>query len=126
MKYYIDSNGNYLGGTDGEPLSSNEAPTAPNNARETWDGAEWNDSQEMIDDAAKERATLDKLNGVDFNGVMCSATSKDMWGLRSVRDWVVAGSDVNFEFENGNKLVLTSVNVAAFEAVWIPFRASFF
>lgn len=67
-----------------------------------------------------------KLEGVDFDGVMCSATSEDMWGLASIKDWIRAGQSTNFEFQNGNVLTLDSSNIDAFEAVWVPFRASFF
>lgn len=62
--------------------------------------------------------------GVDFNGVMCSAYKEDQWGLASVKDFILSGQDVNYEFENGSVLELTSENLAAFEAVWIPFRQS--
>jgi len=57
---------------------------------------------------------------------MCSATKEDMWGLNAIKEWVVAGNDVNFEFDNGNVLTLTKDNYSAFEAVWVPFRAGFF
>lgn len=67
-----------------------------------------------------------KLIGVEFDGVMCSATKEDMWGLNSIKDWVAAGNNVEFEFDNGNVLTLTKDNYSAFEAVWIPFRAGFF
>jgi hypothetical protein len=67
-----------------------------------------------------------KMVGVEVFGVMCSATKEDMWGLNSIKDWVAAGNDVNFEFDNGNVLTLTKDNYAEFEAVWIPFRAGFF
>ncbi|MEG9862965.1 MAG: hypothetical protein V6Z82_07020 [Flavobacteriales bacterium] len=67
-----------------------------------------------------------KLMGVEFQGVMCSATKEDMWGLASVKDWVKSGAVVPFKFDNGNTLVLTNENYEAFQAVWIPFRASFF
>lgn len=76
--------------------------------------------------AAYEEAKPSKIKGVEFEGVMCSATSEDMWGLASVKPWIQAGNDVNFHFSNGNKLVLTSLNLSAFEIVWTPFRASFF
>lgn len=75
---------------------------------------------------ARRDAELLKLAGVEFEGVMCSATKEDMWGLASVKDWVRAGSSTNFNFDNGNTLTLTPQNIDAFEAVWIPFRASFF
>lgn len=67
-----------------------------------------------------------KMTGVEFDGVMCSATKEDMWGLNSIESWVVAGNSVPFEFDNGNVLVLTTSNYEAFKSVWIPFRASFF
>lgn len=74
----------------------------------------------------KEAARQGKLSGVEFEGVMCSATKEDMWGLASVKDWVRAGSSTSFNFDNGNTLLLTPQNIDAFEAVWVPFRASFF
>ena len=67
-----------------------------------------------------------KLVGVEFEGVMCSATKEDMWGLSSVEPLVLSGTPVNFKFDNGEVLVLTADNVAAFQAVWVPFRMSFF
>jgi len=67
-----------------------------------------------------------KLAGVEFEGTMCSATKEDMWGLKSIEDYVAAGQDTPFQFDNGNTLVLTQANMASFQAVWIPFRASFF
>ena len=67
-----------------------------------------------------------KLQGVLFDGVMCSATKEDMWGLASVAPWVQAGNSAAFEFDNGNVLVLTPENYREFTAVWGVFRASFF
>ncbi|CAH9015716.1 putative DUF4376 domain-containing protein [Vibrio phage 393E50-1] len=67
-----------------------------------------------------------KLLGVEFEGVMCSATKEDMWGLNSVHAFVKAGNDIDFEFDNGSVLKLTADNVEDFYAVWSPFRASFF
>jgi hypothetical protein len=64
------------------------------------------------------------MTGVDFEGVMCSAFKEDQWGLASIKEFVLAGNDVVFQFENENKLTLTSSNIDAFEAVWIPFRQS--
>jgi len=44
-KYYVDSDGNYLGGFDGEgvetPENGIEVPEAPQDARQTWDGHAW-------------------------------------------------------------------------------------
>lgn len=86
---------------------------------------------EMTQAEIEDHLTVDeyidpKLVGVEFNGVMCSATKEDMWGLNAVKEWVVAGNTTNFEFDNGNTLELTPENYADFEAVWVPFRASFF
>lgn len=67
-----------------------------------------------------------KLQGVLFEGVLCSATKEDMWGLSSVAPWVQAGNSTAFEFDNGNTLVLTPDNYRAFTQVWGAFRASFF
>src|SRR5690606_6555047 len=46
-----------------------------------------------------------KLAGVKFEGVMCSATKEDMWGLSAVSPWIQAGNSTAFEFDNGNVLV---------------------
>ena len=67
-----------------------------------------------------------KLKGVLFDGVLCSATSTDMFGLNSVKDYILAGNNSRFYFENGNDVLLTAANFAAFEAIWVPFRQSFF
>ena len=67
-----------------------------------------------------------KLTGIEFENVMCSATRDDMTGLSAVENYILAGNDVNFEFSNGNKLLLTLTNLDGFRAVWILFRASFF
>lgn len=78
-------------------------------------------------DPVKAEALVDKkMQGVEFEGVMCSATAEDMWGLASVKDFVTAGNSVKFYFENGSVLTLTPENMAAFEAVWVPFRQRFF
>lgn len=76
--------------------------------------------------ALAEAASAAKLVGVEFEGVMCSATAEDMWGLSAIKDWITSGQSANFKFENGNTLLITPLNLASFEAVWIPFRASFF
>jgi len=67
-----------------------------------------------------------KLEGVEFEGVMCSATAQDMWGLSSIKDDVRAGLTTPFQFDNGNVVVLGPHNIDDFESVWKPFRASFF
>lgn len=66
------------------------------------------------------------LKGVEFQGVMCSVTKEDMWGLASVKDYVYNGLEIAFNFENGNTLILNRGNIDEFEKVWAPFRGSFF
>lgn len=73
-----------------------------------------------------EPAVDPKLVGVEFQGVMCSATKEDMWGLAAIAPWVQAGNNTAFEFDNGNVLVLTPENYQEFTSVWGVFRASFF
>lgn len=67
-----------------------------------------------------------KLSGVEFDGVMCSATAEDQHGLSDIESTVNAGIDIKFQFENGNSLLLTRANWAEFRGVWFPFRQSFF
>ena len=71
-----------------------------------------------------------KLAGVEFGGVMCSATSQDQAGLTAVLLSVqMQGAQfpaTRFEFENGSSLVIDLANYQAFAAVWVPFRQSFF
>lgn len=40
-KYYIDDSNHYIGGTDGGPLSENEVPHAPDDARQIWNGSDY-------------------------------------------------------------------------------------
>ena len=76
-----------------------------------------------------------KVQGIEFEGVMCSATKDDQSGLTGM--WMqyeslkaVGKADElvpqAFHFENGSVLVLTKDNIEAFRAVWLPFRMSFF
>ena len=76
-------------------------------------------------------APLDpKLAGVEFDGVMCSATANDQNGLAAVLLAIQlqgpAFQPTRFEFENGSQLVITLANWEAFAGVWLPFRQSFF
>ena len=71
-----------------------------------------------------------KITGIEFEGVMCSATRDDQNGLVAV---LVAHAlqkenfqPTEFYFVNGNTLVLDAQNIEAFTAVWMPFRQSFF
>jgi hypothetical protein len=74
-----------------------------------------------------------KLAGVMIEGVMCSATGKDQAGLSAVAVGAMraeqAGqtfADTAFRFENGAVLTITPENFGAIEAIWTPFRQSFF
>jgi hypothetical protein len=71
-----------------------------------------------------------KLVGVEFQGVMCSATGNDQSGLTAVFTAIqvqgAAFPATRFEFDNGNALVITTANYQAFMDVWLPFRQSFF
>jgi hypothetical protein len=71
-----------------------------------------------------------KYAGVEFDGVMCSATSADQNGLMAVFLSIqIQGASfvpTRFAFENGSELVITLSNYQAFMAVWLPFRQSFF
>lgn len=75
---------------------------------------------------AKEAERQAKLDGVEFEGVMCSVHKEDQWGLDSIATKVRAGQPIPFHFKNGNVLVLTPQNIDAFEQVWVAYRMSFF
>lgn len=71
-----------------------------------------------------------KMVGIEFGGVMCSATRDDQNGLVAV---IIAFTlqkekfqPTEFVFVNGNKLTLDAVNLQNFVSVWMPFRQSFF
>lgn len=71
-----------------------------------------------------------KLVGVEFEGVMCSATAQDQAGLAAVLLAIqlqgAAFQPTRFYFDNGSTLIITLENWQAFAAVWLPFRQSFF
>jgi hypothetical protein len=71
-----------------------------------------------------------KWIGIEFGGVMCSATREDQNGLMAVllafQMQGAAFKPTEFHFANGSKLVLSAQNIQAFTAVWMPFRQSFF
>lgn len=79
---------------------------------------------------AEELARVAKITGIEFEGVMCSATKEDQAGLLAVLiAFQMQGASfqpTRFDFSNGNKLVLTKNNIQQFIAVWMPFRNSFF
>ena len=71
-----------------------------------------------------------KIAGVEFEGVMCSATAEDQAGLAAVLVAIqmqgAAFQPTLFHFENGSRLVIHLGNWQAFAATWLPFRQSFF
>jgi hypothetical protein len=71
-----------------------------------------------------------KLTGVEFDGVMCSATGQDQNGLvallLAIQMQGAAFPATRFWFDNGNDLIITTGNYEAFMAVWLPFRQSFY
>jgi hypothetical protein len=71
-----------------------------------------------------------KMVGIDFEGVMCSATREDQNGLVAVIMAFTLQKEkfqpTSFGFSNGNKLTLTVRNMQKFLDAWMPFRQSFF
>ena len=67
-----------------------------------------------------------KLEGIEFDGVMCSVTKEDMWGIGFIAPLVKMGETIKFHFENGNKLELTPKNIEKFLGVFVPFTQKFF
>jgi hypothetical protein len=71
-----------------------------------------------------------KMVGIEFQGVMCSATMYDQNGLLAILTAYqlqgAAFQPTQFEFANGNSLVITKDNIQAFITIWMPFRQSFF
>lgn len=88
----------------------------------------------MLDNMRKKQLIdNEKLKGILFENVMCSATESDQNGLSAVLlKYTIAKmenrrmNDINFKFSNGNLLTLTHDNIEAFDHVWTPFRQSFF
>ena len=119
-EFYVDGNGNYLGGFDGAtpPENSIEITSPPKHGLDIWINGGWVEPPKSDEKL--------KLEGVLIFGEMCSATKEDMWGLNAIKDWVLAGNDTNYEFENGAIVTLTVANWDSFEDLWVPFRASFF
>lgn len=91
--------------------------------------------QELIDSGVEIETYIEpeptphelKLVGVEFKGVMCSATAEDQHGLTDIKQFIVEyNQSIPFHFENGNVLLLTPDNLVSFQTVWVPFRLSFF
>ena len=65
MRYYVDNNNRYIGGTDGDPLSDNEVPYAPEDARQPWNGSGY-DPVSAADIDAELNAKVDFANVDQF------------------------------------------------------------
>ena len=80
--------------------------------------------------AAKAAKAESKLTGILIEGVMCSATDEDQQGMIAIGfghlKTGAAFKPTKMKFKNGNELVINVDNIAAVEAIWLPFRQSFF
>ena len=94
------------------------------------DWVEQGNEPEAADALPKSSALNPKMQGIEFQGVMCSATKQDQDGLLAVLiAYQMQGSafrPTRYDFANGNKLTITVSNIQQFIAVWMPFRRSFF
>jgi hypothetical protein len=135
--------------SDSEPRELNwvAANDAPSFQFPRWTGSTWLELNEHPNTPAMKAATAataaeagalkaiedSKLTGIEILGVMCSATKTDQTGMLAVgfnkllAD--MAGQPfppTKFEFENGAELVITAANYATVQAIWVPFRQTFF
>jgi len=73
---------------------------------------------------------LRKIEGVEFEGIKCSATKEDQDGLAAVLLAIqLQGAEFKptmFHFSNGSKVVISLENYRSFIQTWLPFRQSFF
>ncbi len=71
-----------------------------------------------------------KMVGIEFEGVMCSATRDDQNGILAVIVAYQLQGDAFkstvFQFVNGTRLTITKENIKKFLGKWMPFRQSFF
>lgn len=79
---------------------------------------------------AREALKTSKLTGIEILGVMCSAADEDQQGMIAIGfghlKTGAAFKPTKMKFKNGNELVINVDNIAAVEAIWLPFRQSFF
>lgn len=114
----------------GRYVAANDA-TPENEAYENYDEwLQWQANEPVLtlkalEDFAEYR-NWKMMVGVEFDGVMCSATKYDFYGLSSAEEWVRAGNATLWNFDNGNQLFITPDNIDAFYGTWLPFRLSFF
>jgi hypothetical protein len=126
-------------------MANNITLTAPDTYSANIDGTVWSGITETnrfwqdVQDAIADGEAVGtpptpqpdlKYVGVEFDGVLYSATSADQNGLMAVFLSIqIQGASfvpTRFSFENGSELVITLSNYQAFMAVWLPFRQSFY
>jgi len=120
MKYYKNAQDELFI----DPIVENHTSLTEITEQEFYDQLTINNSPP--DPTVEELRKQAMMSGINFNDTMCSALKEDMWGLNAIKDFIIAGNSIPFEFMNGNTLLLTPENLSDFEAVWVPFRAGFF
>ncbi len=143
--YQTNHQGIYLGPVqaDESPLEPGEflipagcveiaPPAIPEGSVAVWINGSWSvvPAPAVTEGEDGEAAIDPKMVGIEFQGVMCSATAADQNGLGAVLLAIqmqgAAFEPTRFYFENGSTLVISLANYQAFAAVWLPFRQSFF
>ena len=95
MRYFIDNNNSYLGGTDGSPLSVNEVPFAPDNARQKWNGVDYDPIEQSIIDAEADIEAEYKLNASPKMRVLF----KQIFKLRKINEPALTPADLIAELK---------------------------
>lgn len=107
-------------------------PTIPEGQVAVWANGSWSivPAPAVTEGGDGEPVIDPKMVGIEFQGVMCSATAADQNGLAAVLLAIqmqgAAFEPTRFYFANGSTLVISLANYQAFAAVWLPFRQSFF
>lgn len=128
MKFAVIEDGHVVNvAVANSPLSESWVPAGSAGIGDRWDGVDF--YAPPVSELSRHEL---QMKGVEFNGVLCSATKNDADGLTSV-GYVMdreraAGRlfSTPFEFENGAVLLITPDSFDALYDVWMPFRQSFF
>ncbi len=86
-KYFVDSQGNYIGGFDGKgaldtvPVNAIEVPTAPEHGSQTWDGSTWSlhvpeVPSPTITELVKALDKRDRGDSSDWDGIVAKESIK--------------------------------------------------
>ena len=118
MRYHTTSQGNV-------PFTAEEETSADTEEAQSVVDAKSNEAVEAV--------KTSKRRGIEILGVMCSATKEDQNGMLAIGfdklTNTMAGTKMGstvMKFENGSELVVTDENFNAVDALWRPFRKSFF